>query len=40
MEFIRRTAGHSLLDHRTENILEEFKVDPVGKKLAQYKLKC
>jgi hypothetical protein len=37
MEFIRRTAGSSLLDHkRTEDILEEFKVDPVEKKLAQY----
>jgi len=37
---MRSTAGYSLLDHRrNEYILEELKVDPVEKKLAQYKQK-
>jgi len=36
MEFMRRTAGYSLLDHRkNENILEELKVDPIENKLTQ-----
>jgi len=38
MKFMRRTAGHSLLDHRrNEGILEELKVDPVENKSAHYK---
>jgi hypothetical protein len=41
MKFMRRTAGYSLLDHRrNEDILEELRVDPVKKKLAQCKQKC
>jgi hypothetical protein len=37
---MRRTAGYDLLDkRRNEDILEELKVDPVGKKSAQYKQK-
>jgi len=37
---MRRTAGYSSLDRRrNEDILEELKVDPAGKKLAQYKQK-
>jgi len=40
MKFMTRTAGYSLLDHRrNEDILEEFKVDTVEKKLAQYRHK-
>jgi hypothetical protein len=35
-----RRAGYSLLNHRrNEDILEEIKVDPVDKKLAQYEQK-
>jgi hypothetical protein len=35
-----RTAGYDLLDHRrSEGILEELEVDPVGNKLAQHKQK-
>jgi ABC-type ATPase involved in cell division len=38
INFMRRTAGYILLDHRkNEDILEEIKVDPVENKLAQYK---
>jgi hypothetical protein len=34
---MRLTAGYSLLDHRRyEDILEEFKIDTVEKKLTQY----
>jgi hypothetical protein len=36
---MRRTAGYSLLDHRRSDISKEIKVDPVEKKLAQYKQK-
>jgi len=37
---MRRTARYGLLDNRrNEDILEELKVDPVEKKLAQYKQK-
>jgi len=37
MKFIRY-IGYILLEHRSnENILEEFKVHPVGKILSQYK---
>jgi hypothetical protein len=40
IKFMGRTAGYSLLDHRNnEDILEELKVGPVGKKLAQCKQK-
>jgi hypothetical protein len=40
MEFIRRTVEYNLLDCRkNEDILEELKEDPVGKKLAQHKHK-
>jgi len=40
MKFMRSTAGYSLLDNRrNECILEELKVDPVEKKLAQHKQK-
>jgi aminoglycoside phosphotransferase family enzyme len=36
---MRRTAEDSLLDQkRDEGSLEELKVDPIEKKLAQYKL--
>jgi hypothetical protein len=39
-EFMRSTAGSSLLDHRTKgDILEELKVGTVQKKIAQYKRK-
>jgi hypothetical protein len=35
---MRHTAGYNLLDHRrNEDILEELQVEPVVKKLAQYK---
>jgi hypothetical protein len=34
MKFMRRKAGHRLLDHRRKDILEH-KVDPVAKKLEQ-----
>jgi len=37
MKFTRHKAGLSLLDHKSEYILEEIYVDPVDKKLAQYK---
>jgi hypothetical protein len=38
MKFMRLTAGDNLLYHeRNEDTLEDFKVDPVGKKLSQYK---
>jgi hypothetical protein len=38
MKFTRRRAGYILSDHtRNEDILEELNVDPVEKKLAQYK---
>jgi hypothetical protein len=38
MKFKRRTAEYSLLDHRNnEYILKELRVDPVEKKVAQYK---
>jgi hypothetical protein len=37
-KFMRSTEGYRLLDHRgNEDILEELKVDPVEKKLVQYK---
>jgi hypothetical protein len=37
MEFMRRTAGYSLLyQRRNEDILEELNVDPMEKKLAYY----
>jgi hypothetical protein len=40
MKFIRHTAGYSLLDNRrNKDLLEELKVDPIEKKLAQYKQK-
>jgi hypothetical protein len=40
MKSMRRTARHNLLDHRrNEDILKETEVDPVEKKLAQYKQK-
>jgi hypothetical protein len=40
MKFLRPTAGYSLLDHRrSEDILEELKVDPVEKKLSECKQK-
>jgi hypothetical protein len=40
MKFMGHTAGNSLSDHtRNEDILEDLKVDPVEKKLAQYKQK-
>jgi hypothetical protein len=38
MKFMERTAGYSLLDRRTnEDVLQEPKLDPVGKKPTQYK---
>jgi hypothetical protein len=38
MKFMRHRAGYSLLDHRrSENDLEELKVDSLENKLAQYK---
>jgi hypothetical protein len=38
IKFMRHTANYSLLDHRrTVCLLEEIKVGPVEKKLAQYK---
>jgi hypothetical protein len=38
MKFMRRAAGHSLLDHRRhEDILEELKVETVENKLTYYK---
>jgi len=38
---MRRTACYSLLDRRrNEDVLEELKVDPVEKKLLQYKQSC
>jgi hypothetical protein len=38
IKFMRRRAGYSLLDYRrNEDILEELTVNPVEKKLAQYK---
>ena len=38
MKFFRRTAGHTLYDHkRNEEIFEELKVEPVDKKLRRYK---
>jgi hypothetical protein len=42
MKFVRRTAGHGLLDlRRNEDILEEFKLGPDRKKLlAQYEQEC
>jgi len=39
MKFTRRTAGYTFICHRRNDILEELKVDPVEKKLAQYKQK-
>jgi hypothetical protein len=37
---MRRIARYSLLEHRrNEDILDDFKVQPVQKKLAQYKQK-
>jgi hypothetical protein len=33
------SGGHSLLNHRRNDILEEINIDPVEKKLAQYKQK-
>jgi hypothetical protein len=37
---MKHTAGYSSLDHRrNEDILEERTVDPVVKKLSQYKQK-
>jgi hypothetical protein len=40
MKFKRSTAGYSSLDpRRNEGILEQVKIDPVEKKLAQYKQK-
>jgi len=36
MKLIRRTKGHSLLDHRGNlDVLEESEADPVEKKLAE-----
>jgi len=38
MKFMSLTAGYSLLDcTRNEDILYEFRVNPVKKKLARYK---
>jgi hypothetical protein len=38
MEFMRCTVGYGLLVHRrNEDILEEFYLDPVKMKVAQYK---
>jgi hypothetical protein len=38
---MRSTAGYIILNYRRiEDTLEELKVDPVKKKLAQYKQKC
>jgi hypothetical protein len=38
MKFMRLTAEYKLLDRgRNEDILEEIKLDPVAKELAQYK---
>jgi len=37
MKFMRRTSGYSLLDHRRDEDILELRVDPVEKKLAQYK---
>jgi len=35
---VRRTAGHSSLDHRiSEDILEELKIHPIEMKLVKYK---
>jgi hypothetical protein len=42
MKLVRPTAGYSLLDHgrnENEDILDKLKVDPVERKLAQYKQK-
>jgi hypothetical protein len=40
MKSMGHTAEYNLLDHRRdEDLLEELKADPVGKKLAQYKYK-
>ena len=40
MEFFGSTAGCSLFDHKkTENILDEMKVDPVDEKLKKVKIK-
>jgi hypothetical protein len=37
IKFMRHTEGYSLSDHKRNcNILEEFKVGPVEKKLPQY----
>jgi hypothetical protein len=38
IKFFRKTAGYTLFDHkRNKEILEEFKVEPVDKKLRRYK---
>jgi len=38
MKFFGRTARYTLLDHRrNEEILEDWKVEPVYKKLSRYK---
>jgi hypothetical protein len=37
MEFMRRTAGYSLLDHRGNKDILDLKAEPVEKKFAQYK---
>jgi hypothetical protein len=39
MKFMIRTAGYSSLDHRRIGDILELKVDPVEKKLSQYKHK-
>ena len=41
LKFFWRTAGHTLFDQKlNEEILEELKAEPVGKKLRLYKSNC
>jgi hypothetical protein len=38
MKFMTRATGYSLLDHKiNEDVLELRQIDPVGKKLVQYR---
>jgi hypothetical protein len=41
MKYSRRTAGHTLLDHKNnEEILEELHVTPLEEKLCTYRHNC
>jgi hypothetical protein len=41
MNVFRRTAGHTIFDHkRNEDILEELTVEAVDEKLRRHKQKC